>query len=189
MATAPASPLPDALVTAEEFAARPDPGRPEELVEGRIVPMTVPKPRHGYLCNKAGRILGNFCEEHRLGWVFNNDTGVITKRDPDTVRGADVAFYGYARLPEGELPDGYPDVAPDLVLEVLSPSDRWPKVLTKVAEYLDAGVSAVLVLDDERREARLFRGDGTIRVLSAEDELGIPDILGAFRITIGRFFD
>ena len=47
------------LMTAEEFAQRPDPGYPEELVRGRIVPMPMPKPRHGEICNKAGRILGN----------------------------------------------------------------------------------------------------------------------------------
>lgn len=136
------------LLTAEQFAGRPDPGHPEELVRGRIVPTPMPKPRHGHLCNRAGRLLGNYCEEHHLGWVFNNDTGVVTERGPDTVRGADVAFYSYARLPEGDLPDRYPDVAPDLVIEVLSPSDRWPKVLAKVAEYLDAGTAIVVVLDD-----------------------------------------
>jgi Uma2 family endonuclease len=189
MATAFAAPAPNSLLTAKEFSERPDPGYPEELVRGRIVPMPMPKPRHGYLCNKAGRILGNFCEEHHLGWVFNNDTGVVTERDPDTVRGADVAFYSFARLSEGDLPDHYPEVAPDLVIEVLSPSDRWPKVLTKVAEYLDAGTSAVLVLDDERRSARLFQADGTIRILTSEEELAIPDVLGAFSVPVGRFFD
>ena len=57
---------PEALLTAEQYARRPDPGYPEELVRGRIVPMPMPKPRHGYLCNKAGRIFGNFVDEHHL---------------------------------------------------------------------------------------------------------------------------
>jgi Uma2 family endonuclease len=177
------------LMTAEEFAARPDPGYPEELVRGRIVPMPMPKPRHGEICNKAGRILGNFAEERDLGRVFCNDTGVVTERGPDTVRGADISFYSFARVPKGPLPDRYLDVAPDLVVEVLSPSDRWPKVLGKVAEYLDAGTTVVLVLDDQRRMAQLYRADGVTRLLGADEELTIPDVLGDFRVRVSRFFE
>ena len=154
------------LLTAEQFAARPDPGHPEELVRGRIVPTPMPKPRHGEICNKAGRILGNYVEQRDLGRVLSNDSGVITERGPDTVRGADICFYTYARVPKGPLADRYLDVAPDLIVEVLSPSDRWPKVLGKVAEYLDAGTTVVLVLDDQRRMAQLYRADGMTRLLA-----------------------
>ena len=120
-----------ALLTAEEFAQRPDPGYPEELVRGRIVPLPMPKPRHGEICNRVGRILGDCAEDRDLGRVLSNDTGVITERGPDTVRGADISFYSFARVPKGPLPDRYLDTPPDLVVEVLSPSDRWPKVLAK----------------------------------------------------------
>jgi Uma2 family endonuclease len=87
------------------------------------------------------------------------------------------------------LPDRYLDVPPDLVVEVLSPSDRWPKVLAKVAEYLDAGTTVVLVLDDERRLGHVYRADAAPRLLPAEEELSIPDLLGDFRVRISRFFD
>lgn len=180
---------PPALLTAEQFAERPDPGYPEELVRGRIVSMPVPKPRHGEMCSKADRILGVHVEDHDLGRVFCNDAGVITERGPDTVRGADISFYSYARVPKGPLPDRYLDTPPDLVVEVLSPSDRWPKVLAKVAEYLDAGTTVVLVLDDERRLAHVYRSDAAPRLLGAEDELSIPDLLGEFRVRVGRFFE
>src|SRR5271155_2912612 len=93
-----------ALLTAEEFAERPDPGYPEELVRGRIVPMSMPKPRHGEICGNAVLILGSCAREHALGRVLSNDTGVITERGPDTVRGADVSFYSFARVPKGPLP-------------------------------------------------------------------------------------
>ncbi|MFO0951430.1 MAG: Uma2 family endonuclease [Isosphaeraceae bacterium] len=176
------------LMTAEVFALRPDPGHPEELVRGQVVTIPPPKPRHGYLCNKAGRLLGNFCDEHRLGWVFNNDTGVVTERDPDTVRGADVAFYGFGRLPDGPLPDTYPAVAPDLVVEVLSPSDRWPRVLVKVGEYLDAGTRLVLVLDDDERRAHLF-GPRGVQVFGADDALTFPDVLPGLVVVVRRFFE
>jgi Uma2 family endonuclease len=184
-----ASVITPALLTAEEFAERPDPGYPEELLRGRIVPMTMPKPRHGEICSQTVLILGNFVRERDLGRVLSNDTGVITERGPDTVRGADIAFYSFARVPKGPLPDRYLDTAPDLVVEVLSPSDRWPKVLAKVAEYLDAGTTIVVVLDDQRRLAHLYRADGTTRLLGADDELTLPDLLGDFQVRVGRFFE
>ena len=114
---------------------------------------------------------------------------MITERGPDTVRRADVSFYSYARVPKGPLPDRYLDVPPDLVVEALSPSDRWPKVLAKVAEYLDAGTTFVLVLDDQRRLAHLYRADGATLVLNVDDELTIPDLFGDFRVRVGRFFE
>jgi Uma2 family endonuclease len=131
------------LLTAEQFAKRPDPGYPEELVKGRVVPLPIPKPRHGEICANAIQMLGGHIESLELGRLCN-DTGVITERGPDTVRRADVSYYSFARVPKGPLPDRYLDIPPDLVVEVLSPSDRWPKVLAKVAEYLDAGTAYVL---------------------------------------------
>jgi Uma2 family endonuclease len=181
--------VPAPLLTAEEYAERPDPGYPEELVRGRIVPMAQPKPRHGEICSKADRILGLYVEERDLGRVLSNDSGVITERSPDTVRGADISLYSYARVPKGPLPDRYLDVPPDLVVEVLSPGDRWPRVLRKVAEYLDAGVTVVLVLDDQRRQVQIYRADGTTRLLGAEEELTLPDLLGDFHVRVGRFFE
>jgi Uma2 family endonuclease len=178
-----------ALLTAEEFAERPDPGYPEELVRGRVVPMPFSKPRHGEICASAGRILGNRVKDGDLGRVLSNDSGVITERGPDTVRGADISYYCYARVPKGPLPDRYRDTSPDLVVEVLSPSDRWPKVLAKVAEYLDAGTIIVIVLDDQRRLAHVYRADGTTRMLGADEELTVPDLLGDFRVRVGRFFE
>jgi Uma2 family endonuclease len=105
------------------------------------------------------------------------------------VRGADISYYSFARVPKGPLPDRYLDTAPDLIVEVLSPSDRWPRVLAKVAEYLDVGTVAVLVLDDHRRQAHVYRADGTTRILGADDELTIPDLFGDFHVRIGRFFE
>lgn len=181
--------VPTPLLTAEQFAERPDPGYPEELVRGRIVPVPQPKPRDGQICGKAVHILSVHVEDRDLGQVLCNDAGVITERGPDTVRGADICFYSYARVPKGPLPDRYLDTAPELVVEVLSPGDRWPNVLRKVAEYLDAGVTVVVVLDDQRRQAQLYQADGTTRLLGAQEELTIPDVLGDFRVPVRRFFE
>jgi Uma2 family endonuclease len=92
-------------------------------------------------------------------------------------------------LPEGEIPDYYAEVAPELVVEVRSPDDRWPSILAKVAEYLEAGVLIVVVLDYDSRTAHLFAADGTHRMLGADDELAIPELLGDFRVLVRTFFD
>jgi Uma2 family endonuclease len=187
MSTAPVTAA--ALLTAEEFAKRPDPGYPEELFRGRIVPMPMPKPRHGEICSEVVWLLKSHVKTHDLGRVLSNDAGVITERGPDTVRGADIAFYSFARVPKGPLPNRYLDTPPDLVVEVLLPDDRWPKVLAKVAEYLEAGTLVVIVLDDQRRQAHVYRADGTTRILNADEVLEIPDLLGDFQIRVGRLFE
>ena len=66
--------------------------------------MNVPFPRHGQICTKIIRLLGNHVEEQKLGHVVANDSGVVTERGPDTVRGADVAYYSYRRVPPGPFP-------------------------------------------------------------------------------------
>lgn len=90
---------PAGRLSAEEFAARPDQGCPEELVEGQVVAMTPPSRRHGLTCAEVVYRLRLYLEEHRLGRVMGNDSVIVTRRDPDSVRGADVAYYSYASGP------------------------------------------------------------------------------------------
>jgi Uma2 family endonuclease len=179
----------EALMTAEEFGRRPDPGYPEELVRGRVVEMPPPDRRHGYVCGQAYYYLRLFVQEHDLGRVVTNDSGVITEHDPDTVRGADVAYYSFTRLPKGPLPTGYGPEVPELVVEVLSTSDRWRRVLEKVTEYLNAGVLVVVVLDPGPQVAHVFGADDPPRMLGAADELVLPGLLEGFRVRVGRFFE
>lgn len=179
----------EALLTLEQYARLPDGERPTELVRGKVVEMNPPKPRHGQVCRAVVRIVGDFIDEHDLGHVLINDTGVITERDPDSLRGADFAFYSFGRVPRGPLPNHYLPVPPELVFEVRSPEDRWPKLLAKVAEYLEAGVTAVCVLDPKTSQAHVYHGDRPAEILSADDELLFPEILGDFRVRVGQFFE
>ena len=135
-----------ALTTAEEFVRLPEKDHPRELVRGNIVEDVMPGARHGKIGVKIARLLGNFVEEKDLGHVMSNDTFVRTHRDPDSVRGSDICYFSYDRLPRGPVPEGIVDVAPELVFEVRSPSDRWVKVISKTAEYLEAGVSVVCIV-------------------------------------------
>ena len=179
----------EALMTVEEFGQRPDPGHPEELVQGRVVAMPPPDRRHGYVCGQAYFLLRLFVTEHDLGRVICNDSGVITERDPDTLRGADVAYYSYASLPKGRLAKGYGPEVPELIVEVRSSTDRWRHVLEKVTEYLKAGVLVVVVLDPEAETAHVFEGDAPPRTLGAAEALDLGAILGGFSARVGAFFE
>jgi Uma2 family endonuclease len=176
------------LLTAEEFLLLPDDGVPKELVRGRVIALNVPTPRHGQICVEVVYLLRRFLEDHRLGHVVSNDSGVVTERGPDTVRGADIAFYSYQRVPPGPLPRGYLNVVPELVFEVRSPTDRWGQILTKVGEYLEAGVSVVCVLDEQTTRAHFFTPQGPEQELAAEETLTFPDLLPGFEIRVERFF-
>ena len=177
------------LMTAEEYGRLPDAGQPTELVRGVVVTMNVPLPRHGQICGQVAWILRRFVEQHDLGHVLTNDSGVITARDPDTVRGADVAFYSFKKIPQGPLPNEYLQVTPDLVVEVLSPGDRWSRVLAKVAEYLDAGVATVCVLDSTTRSAHLYTADAPSRAFQEDEVLTLSGILEGFQVIVRQFFE
>jgi Uma2 family endonuclease len=182
-------PTAERLLTAEEYLKLPDRGIPTELVRGRVVEMNVPAPRHGQICSKLDRIIGNYADEHNLGHIGTNDSGILTEHNPDTVRGADVAFYRFARVPRGKFPAGYLAVVPELVFEVRSPFDRWSKLLFKVGEYLAAGVSVVCVLDQVLETVHVFRDEEFRHTLHNSDELHLPEILSDFRVAVQRFFE
>ncbi|HVS38896.1 MAG TPA: Uma2 family endonuclease [Gemmataceae bacterium] len=176
------------LLTAEEFAQLPDDGTPSELVRGRIVRMNMPRPRHGQICAQIVYLLRRHFEDKPVGHVVSNDSGVVTERGPDTVRGADVAFYSYGRVPPGPLPRGYLAVVPELVFEVRSPTDRWAAILAKVVEYLTAGVGVVCVLDEMTETVNLYTDDQPLRILRGDDVLELPDVLPGFQTPVRRFF-
>jgi Uma2 family endonuclease len=178
----------EALLTAEEYLRLPDNGQPTELVRGRIVPMNMPKPRHGEICVQAAYLLRRFLDDNDLGRVVGNDAGILTRRGPDTVRGADIAFYSFAKVPKGPLPNDYLPVPPEVVFEVRSPGDRWSEIHAKVGEYLTAGVQVVCVLDDQTETAHVFPADDTPRTYTGEQELVLPGVLAGFRVAVRRFF-
>ena len=178
------------LLTAEEYMALPDMfDGPVELVKGVVVTMPPPFPRHGEICIQIAYLLRRYLEDHPIGRVVGNDSSMLTERDPDSVRGPDIAYYSYERAPKGPLPSGLLPEAPELVFEVRSSSDRWRKLHIKIAEYLAAGVRSVCVLDDETKSVHAFHADREPQVLEADHEFTLPEILGDFRVNVRRFFD
>ncbi len=177
-----------APLTADEFFRLPDPGRPAELVRGEIVMMNLPGARHGHVCANISFELRSFLDAHPQGTVLTNDAGIVTKRDPDSVRGADVAFYSYGRIARGEMPVGYPRVAPELVFEVLSPSDEWAEALAKVAEYLKAGVVTVCLVDPETETVIAYFLNKIEQAFRGDDALVLPDVLPRLSIPVRKLF-
>jgi Uma2 family endonuclease len=187
MTTATAAPPTETLLTAEQYAELPDDGRRTELVFGKVVEMPQPGFRHGVLCNRIGRIVGTYVDARKLGRVLNNDAGVVTRRGPDTVRGPDVAFFSYDRVPAAEEPEGYPAVAPELVFEVRSPSNTWPAMSAKATEYLTAGVKVVCVLDADTASIGVYTAGEFPRRLTADEELTLPEVFLDFRVPVREF--
>ena len=168
-----------------------------ELVRGRVVwggqdsrdrtkEARMAKFRHGVICNNAARLIDAFVRANDLGWIAINDTFVPVT--PDTVRGADVLYVSYARVPKGEAPEDLPG-APDLVIEVRSPTDRWTAMVAKMLEYIAAGVTVVVILDPKTKSASVFRGDDRQDIFETADTLTLPDVLPGFAVPVARFFE
>jgi Uma2 family endonuclease len=164
------------LLTADEFLLLPDDGVPKELVRGRVITLNVPRPRHGQICAKIARLLGQFADERNLGHVVCNERGLVTERDPYTVRRADVAFYTYRRVP------------PELIIEVRAPGDSGGRLLRKAGEFLEAGVRTVCLLDEQTGRAALYTSDDPPQDIGAAGTLTFPDLLPGFEVRVERFF-
>ncbi len=178
-----------APMTAEDFFSLPHDGTLKELKRGRVIAMNMPAPRHGQICGQAYYLLRRHLDDYPLGHLVCNDSGVITERGPDTVRGADVAFYSFSRVPPGPFPQGYLPVVPELIFEVRSPTDRWSAILAKVAEYLSAGVTVVCVLDQTTERCHVYRNEEEMQTFSSDRELTLPDVLPELHLPVRRFFE
>src|SRR5436309_11816967 len=172
-------PPPPALMNANELLHVRIPEKRAELVRGKLVVREPAGLRHGRVAMDPARRLADHVDARGLGQVYAAETAFALARDPDTVRAPDRAFIRGNRLPDPE-PTGFPDLAPDLVAEVLSPGDRPGEVLAKVADWLSAGTRLVWVIDPARRVARVYRDDGTERIVTADQMLEGEDVVPGF---------
>ena len=170
---------PAALLTAEQLARLEIPNKRTELVRGVLVVREPAGYTHGRVAMNVAVKLGVHVERTQAGQLFAAETGFTLARQPDTVRAPDVAFVRRERLLDPAT-RGLPDLAPDLVVEVLSPDDRPGEVLAKVADWLSAGCPLVWVIDPDRRSARVYRADGSVAVLEADAALDGEDVLPGF---------
>jgi Uma2 family endonuclease len=174
------------LVTGEELLAMGDIG-PCELIDGRIVPMSPTGAEHGNLEFDLGRLLGNFVAERKLGWVMGGEVGIYIRRNPDRVRGADIAFVSKQRLPHRPH-KGFLEVAPELVVEIISPEDRWEDVRQKLEDYFSIGVQRVWVVEPENRAVLVYRSITEMERLGEADTLKGEGVLEGFSLPVADLF-
>ena len=175
------------LMTADEFLMMPDDGRRYELIRGELVELPQPGIVHGFLSIQVGGILNSFVMEHGLGIVIA-PAGFIIEVGPDTVRGPDVAFISFDRLPDGDLPIGFLRTAPNIVVEVLSPSDRPGAVNAKIQAWLDAGAELVWTLHPPTKTVRISRPNAADVTLTERDVLDAEPVLPGFSVPVADLF-
>ncbi|HXL12094.1 MAG TPA: Uma2 family endonuclease [Gemmatimonadales bacterium] len=171
------------LMTADELLRTRVPDKRTELVRGVLVVREPAGSRHGLVTMNLGAELAVYAKQTGAGGVYAAETGFKLASNPDTVRAPDIAFVTRERLPPPAT-TGYPPLAPDLAVEVLSPGDRPGEVLAKVADWLSAGTRLVWVVDPERRVARVYRHDGGEIIVPADGELDGDDVLPGFSCSL-----
>lgn len=175
------------LVTAEELSKMGDIGRCE-LVKGEIIQMSPPGYTHGKIAMEIGRLLSNYVRENGLGVVCAAETGIIISREPDTVRAPDAMFISNERLSEQFEPDFFLPFAPDLAVEVISPSDRWAEIEEKLDEYFRAGVRLAWVIEPKTKKIHVYKSPTEVRILSETDSLTGEDVVPGFAIPVSELF-
>ena len=176
------------LVSGEDLLEMPDPGSCE-LVKGRIVHAHPSGFRHGKLAASFFRVLDSFVAPRKLGEVVVGEVGICTEWGPDTVRGADVAYISNERLSRVKDRRKFLEVAPELVVEVVSARQPWKRVRRKLGEYFACGVKLVCVADSRRRAVHVYCSPEDCRILGEGDELTGGDVLPGFRAAVTRLFE
>jgi len=155
-------------------------------VNGQIVLMDYTGDEHGIIESELSRYLGNFTATRKLGWVLVGEVGLYTRYEPDTVRGVDVIFISRQRLaaPKGKALQ----VAPELVIEIISPNDRWGELRTKIAEYFAIGVERVWIVEPEKKQLLVYRSPTDFTQLTQQETVHGEGILAGFALPLHELF-
>jgi Uma2 family endonuclease len=176
-------------VTAEQFWEMPEiPGKRFELVDGELVAMPTAGALHNVIVPVLNHLLYTFVSARNLGLVLGDNTSYLLHRNPDRVRIPDLSFIAWGRIPAEGVPEGLWFVAPDLAVEVVSPTDRVADVYRKVDQYLESGVRLVWVLWPQPQTLSVHVAGEEARELSAKDGLDGGDVLPGFAVRVGNLF-
>lgn len=177
----------DRLLTAGEFACLPDDGWHTELVRGRVIREPQPAYEHGRIQMRMGALLARHVEHHAPDLVCVGPFGVITEEAPDTVRGPDLAVLRQERARELHRA-GFLRGAPELAVEVVSPSNGAADIQAKVSEYVAAGAEIVWVIYPETRTVVVYDSPDAARFLSEDAILTGGELLPELRIPVSEIF-
>ena len=175
--------------TADELLAMPDDGFRYELVRGELRRTSPAGHSHGEYAMSIGVSLGAHVRANRLGKTYAAETGFLLESDPDHVRAPDVAFVRGERADAARNTRGYFPGPPDLAVEVVSPHDRRAAVDEKIADWLAAGVLAVVVVNPPDRTVKIHRPPAGVVTLTADDVLEVDDVVPGWRMPVRGMFE
>lgn len=178
---------PARLLTAEQFFELDIPDSRAELVRGEVVRRSFPSLRHGVIAVEIAARLLAFVKPRSLGHVFV-ETGCVTARDPDTVRGPDVAYVSSERMGGQPPPETFLPFAPDLAVEVISPSQRPKQVREKVQDWFAGGARRVWLIYPRTRNVYVLRSRTGVQILGPDDSLSGEDVLPGFSCLVSDLF-
>ena len=174
-------------LTAEAFWRLPESAKRRSLIRGEVVEQMPPGGRHGVLATAFGLRLGSWAAQRRAG-IVGTASGFVLARDPDAVRGPDVYLIRAERVPKGGIPEAFWTVAPDLIVEIVSPSETAEDVREKVRDFLAAGTALIWVVYPRTCEVIAHTPDGLARTFREDDRLSDAAILPGYAHTVAEFF-
>lgn len=182
-------PRPGRPWTVADLLARADDEHHYELVRGDLMMMSPASPVQGRYAERLSRALGQYVEDHDLGEVYTAEPGFVLQPEPEVIiRAPDVAFVAKARIPPPDQQAGFWPLAPDLAVEVISPSETAEAVQTKVTDYLAAGTRLVWLVYPTSRVVLVYQSPTHIRQLGIDDTLEGGDVLPGFHYPLRRLF-
>jgi Uma2 family endonuclease len=174
------------LLTADELEQMPDDDSVRtELDEGELITMPPAGMDHGDCESNIASLLAMHVKKHRLGRVYTGETGFRLRND--TVRAPDIAFVRRERI-DSVHQRGFGKGAPDLAVEIFSPSDSVRQLMRKVKQYFAAGCHTVWIVYPEQREINVLEASGADRLLKAGDTMEAPELLPGFSVQVAKLF-
>jgi Uma2 family endonuclease len=176
------------LYTAEDLLEMEDDGCRHELIRGELITMPTTNDEHSELTFTLSGLLWNYQRDHpEIRW-FAGDPGFMLARDPDNLLGPDLAAVLTDRLPPDFPRRTFFDIVPDLVIEIVSPSERVGQISAKVDAYLNAGVRLIWLINPMRRNVTIHSPDQHTRILEGPDVLDGGEVLPEFRLPLSELF-
>ena len=181
------APPPTKLITAAELLEMPrGDGKKYELIRGELVEKMTTGYPHAIVVVMISTVLNLFVGPRNYGEVVAGEPGYLLEIGPDTVRAPDVAWTAPGRIPPGAR--GYPNLAPDLAVEVKSPSNSYPAMRRKAEMWLSFGSRQVWVADPDHTTLTRYTPGATPVVLTADDTIDGGDLLPGFTAPVWSLF-
>jgi len=172
--------------TDEALEALPKDGHKYELLDGGLI-MSPVHANHGTICMRMALLIGNFVQRHKLGEVYDSSTGF--RLSDKLLLSPDVSFASHATLKKILIaPDKFLYGAPDLVIEVLSPSDRMVQINRKLDHYFEHGTKLAWLVNWPKEQVHLYTSDSIEALTRPNDVLIGGKVLPGFKCKLSQIF-